>query len=163
MRHSLILAGLAAAVALPVLATPHDAAAACSDRRVAGTVIGGVAGGLLGNSISRGGGGAIVGGIGGALLGNSIASSGCNRAYRRTAYYRQPSQRSYAAAPRAVRYVYYDQYGQPVSSGPAPVVATTTAPRYVQASYSSACRTESRSFYDDRGVLQTRPYQVCSR
>ncbi len=53
------------------------------DRNVAGTVIGAVAGGLLGNAVSRGGGktgGTIIGAAAGAAVGSNIARSSfhCN-------------------------------------------------------------------------------------
>ena len=133
MNRLMALAGLAAAMALPVLIAPASASASCQDRKLTGTVIGGLGGALIGNSISRGGGGAVIGGVGGAVLGHQIAGSGCN-GYRSTTYYNdrrrhRSSYRGYrgegrGAAPQAVRYVYYDQYGNPVSQGPAPEPAT---------------------------------------
>jgi uncharacterized protein YcfJ len=118
MRKMITLTALTAAFALPLLAGPTDANASCQSRKTTGTVLGGVGGALLGNSISHGGGGAVVGGIGGAVLGHEIGRSGCNRGH---AYYRS-SRARYAAAPaperRVVRKVYYDQYGNPVASAP---------------------------------------------
>jgi uncharacterized protein YcfJ len=117
MRKMITLTALTAAFALPLLAGPTDANASCQSRKTTGTVLGGVGGALLGNSISHGGGGAVVGGIGGAVLGHEIGRSGCNRGHT---YYRSSRRTGYAAAPapRAVRKVYYDQYGNPVGSAP---------------------------------------------
>lgn len=175
-RYTLPLAALVALGA--TLAVTAPAQAACSDRKVAGTVIGGVGGALVGNSISKGGGGAVVGGLGGAFLGNRIAASGCNR-YRATSYRSDRSPRRAAAiqrapAPEPVRYVYYDRYGNAVSAGPAPTYAASTyaapAPSYATASNAvltpasyGACRTENRAFYDHRGALIYRPVQTCDR
>jgi hypothetical protein len=160
MQRTLLISALAAASALAVTAAPGAASAACSDRKAVGTVVGGVGGALLGNSISKGGGGAVIGGLGGAFLGHEVAKSGCRSSYRTSSAptrYRSSSRtRSYAAAepaPPPVRYVYYDQYGQPVSGGPAPTAVA----------YSGACRTEMRGYYDDRGRLVQRPVQVCDR
>lgn len=166
-RYTLALAVMASVGA--TLAATSPASAACSDRKVAGTVIGGVGGALLGNSISRGGGGAVVGGLGGAFLGNRVAASGCR--YRSTAY-RAPARRASApaaarvAAPEPVRYVYYDRYGNAVSSGPVPAQGTSTyasgSPALRTVSY-GGCRTENRAFYDERGSLIYRPVQICDR
>lgn len=160
MRRTLFLTALAAASVVVVTAAPGAASAACGDRKAVGTVVGGLGGALIGNSISDGGGGAIIGGLGGAFLGHEVAKSGCRSSYRSASApprYRtsRARARSFAAAPapRPVRYVYYDQYGQPISAGPAP---TTVA-------YAGGCRTETRSYYDDRGLLVQRPVQVCDR
>jgi hypothetical protein len=162
------MAGLACVLSLPVLAAPGAASASCEDRKMTGTVIGGIGGALIGNSISRGGGGAVVGGLGGAVLGHQIAGGGCGR-YRSRAYYRntpryRASYRSYRGAPppQAVRYVYYDQYGNPVSQEPAPDPSSYTPAAYRYAG-TPACRTQTQSYYDDRGALVQRPVQICDR
>lgn len=168
MNRTIALAGLAGALSLAMLAAPSAASATCADRKMTGTVLGGVGGALIGNSISRGGGGAIVGGLGGAVVGHEIAASGCGRdgygdqGYRSGRGYR----RTRADAPRAVRYVYYDQYGDPVAQGP-----VSGGPAYTQAAYGdrtpygapSDCRTETQAYYDNRGALVQRPVQVCPR
>ena len=116
MRKIVIPAALAALLALPLMAGP--ASASCRGRANTGTVIGGVGGALVGNSISRGGGGALIGGLGGAVLGHQIAKSGCH-SYTRHAYYRHrhhsryASRAEYRPAPR----IYYDQRGEPVTPG----------------------------------------------
>ena len=121
MRRTFSLTALAALVAAPLLLGATDASASCQSRKTTGTVLGGVGGALVGNSISHGGGGAVIGGLGGAVLGHEIARSGCNttRTYYRTSRTRYASQRApVQAPPRAVRKVYYDEYGNPVASAP---------------------------------------------
>jgi hypothetical protein len=141
------------------MAAPGKASASCSDRKTTGTILGGVGGALIGNSLARGGGGAVLGGLGGAVLGHEVAAhtGGCSRPDR-VATRSAARGAVYPAAPppEATRYVYYDQYGQPVASGPvgAPAVTYASAP---------ACRTENRNFYDDRGLLVSRPVQICDR
>lgn len=175
MRRTLVISAMAAASVALLAAVPETASATCGERKATGTILGGVGGALLGNSISRGGGGAVIGGLGGAVIGHQIAGSGggCRR-YTSSASYRSSRARARgravaaAPAPKPVRYVYYDQYGNPYSAGPAP------QPAYGQPSYglaaqpvayngSSYCRTETRSFYDERGLLVQRPMQVCDR
>ena len=153
MRRTFAIGGLAALIALPLLAAPVDAKADCAGRKTTGTIIGGVGGALLGNSISHGGGGAVIGGLGGAVVGHEIGRSGCRRSYRSAS--RSPVRTYGGSGPAApASYVYYDQYGRPVNTGYA------TGPAYTPTSY--ACRTETRSFYD-RGVVVQRPTQVCDR
>lgn len=146
MRNLLLAGGLAAALGLPLLAAPQSAdAASCSSRKTTGTIIGGVGGALLGDAVTRGAAGPIIGGVGGALVGREIGKSGCRRTVYRSAA-RAPVRN--VAAPAPAQRVYYDQYGQPV--------------RATQAGYApSACRTTTRSFYDDRGRLVERNVQTC--
>ncbi len=110
-------AAVAAILSLPIMiaATSSDAAS-CGSRKTNGTIIGGIGGALLGNSISHGGGGAVVGGLGGALVGREVAKGGCKRVVYRSA----PQRGAYAAPaarPAAAR-VYYDQYGRPIATTP---------------------------------------------
>lgn len=156
MNRCNLMAGAAAAVGLLCLLAPASASASCADRKMTGTILGGVGGALIGNSISGGGGGAVLGGLGGAVLGHEIAGSGC-RSERRDGYYRAEAR---PEAPRAVRYVYYDQYGNIVSEGPAPGAGTPVA--YSQAG-AGDCRTEMQSVYDNRGALIRTPVKVCAR
>jgi uncharacterized protein YcfJ len=132
MRRVLMIAGLAAAMAVPAM-LPSAASASCEDRKVAGTVLGAVGGGLLGNAVTHGGGrtgGTLIGAGLGAVVGNHLARNGCERP---RAYYRRPVRtRSYGAVP-AGRY----------ATGPA------------------ACHYETRPFYDARGRLIYSPIQVC--
>ncbi len=115
MRKTFAITALAALIALPLVAGPTDADASCRSRKNTGTVLGGVGGALLGNSISHGGAGAVVGGIGGAVIGHEIGRSGCDRGQT---YYRNSRARyaSDRAPPRPAHRVYYDQYGNPVRS-----------------------------------------------
>ena len=115
MRKTFAFTALAALIALPLVAGPTDANASCHSRKTTGTLLGGVGGALLGNSISHGGGGAVVGGLGGAVIGHEIGRSGCNRGqtYYRNGRTRYASER---APSRSAHRVYYDQYGNPVGS-----------------------------------------------
>jgi hypothetical protein len=92
LRTTLTSATLAALVALPLIAGPTAASASCRGRANTGTVIGGVGGALLGNSISHGGGGAVIGGLGGAVLGHQVAKGGCRTTTRHTYYSRRHSR-----------------------------------------------------------------------
>jgi hypothetical protein len=166
MKRSVLMLGVAGALAICALTVPATANASCTDRRVTGTVLGGIGGALIGNSISRGGGGAVIGGLGGALAGNAIAGSGCHGYYRggyyRGGYYRSGyydrRYRSYGyAEPYRARYVYYDRFGNP-----APIPGEAPYPQPVYAG-SAGCRTDSQSYYDDRGALVQRQVQVCAR
>src|SRR5581483_2396224 len=132
--------GLAAAMAIPTLAAPVSAQArsGCEqrahDRRVGGTIVGAVAGGLLGNALSHGGGrtgGTLLGAGAGAVVGNQLSRTSCDH---QRAYYRSYRHRG-AYAYNEDRY--RSGYG---------------APR---------CHYETRSYYDARGRLVYAPTQVC--
>ena len=127
MRKTLTLTALAALLALPLIAGPTSASANCQGRKDTGTVLGGLGGALLGNSISKGGGGAVVGGLGGAVVGHQLAKGGCGGS--RHAYYRRGHSR-YAASDNRYpdRKTYYDQRGEPVQSTDA-VPRTDNYPR----------------------------------
>ncbi|MDP9102412.1 MAG: glycine zipper 2TM domain-containing protein [Pseudomonadota bacterium] len=82
--------GVLVASALVVAALPSFAAAQtrceaqAHDKKVAGTIIGGVLGALAGNAIGRGGGrtgGTIIGGVVGAGVGNNLARTHCPDGY----------------------------------------------------------------------------------
>jgi hypothetical protein len=120
------MAGLAAVLAVPTFAAPFDAQARsyceqrAHDRRVGGTIVGAVAGGLLGNALSHGGGrtgGTLLGAGAGAVIGNNLARTSCDRP---RAYYRSRGPHparydTYAAARPACRYEnrsYYDARGR---------------------------------------------------
>jgi hypothetical protein len=119
MRKTAVIPGLAALLALPLIAAPTDAGAAtCQSRKTTGTVLGGVGGAVLGNSVSHGGGGAIIGGLGGAVLGHEIGAAGCRTAPRHVASSRSRPAARHNEPARAVRKVYYDQYGNVVGSEP---------------------------------------------
>lgn len=152
MRKLAVSCVFAAAVILPVLAAPAIADASCAGRKMTGTVLGGVGGALIGNSIARGGGGAVIGGLGGAVLGHEIAASGCNHAsyYRGGSRYRESDTRR-----QPLRRVYYDQRGNVVAGD-----STPSADGYAE---TPVCRTEMQSYYDDRGAVMQGPVQLCDR
>jgi hypothetical protein len=158
MKRILIAGALAAALALPMMAAPTAANASCSGRKLTGTVIGGVGGALIGNSISRGGAGAVVGGLGGAYLGHEIAAHGCGRARASADGYYHTSSRGRGDTVQPERQVYYDRYGAPMGRGAASEnLASTSDP------YDRGCRTEMRDYYDNRGALVQSPVRVCTR
>lgn len=148
MKH-MIVAALAGA-ALTGAALPTPAAASCSGQKATGTIIGGVGGALLGNSISRGGGGAILGGLGGAVAGHAIAASGCRHYYRhsyyRPAYHRYYERRGYRYGRRDYAY----RASEPGSAG------------YAGETY-GGCPLVNRSYYDDRGNLISQAVPSCGR
>jgi hypothetical protein len=119
MRRPLTLTALAALIALPLIAGSTDASASCQSRKNTGTLLGGVGGALIGNSISHGGGGAVIGGLGGAVLGHEIAKGGCGPS-RQTYYRHGSSPNRYATTDRPTQApapaVYYDQRGNPVTT-----------------------------------------------
>ena len=166
MNRSIVLGAVSAALGLALVTAPATASASCSDRKTTGTIVGGIGGALIGNSISHGGGGAIIGGLGGAVAGHAIAGSGCGR-YRHDAYYyerghryRHASRYGYRGAePYAPRdqTVYYDNRGNPISGG------GYGAQAYAPADYrrSPNCTTTSQSYYDSRGNLITQPVSNC--
>ena len=137
MNRLKIAAGLAAVLAASLLLAPGSAAASCSDRKATGTVVGGVGGALIGNSISRGGGGAILGGLGGAVLGHEIARGTCG--HERRAEYRRRYYRGYGPYPTGDRFSeahpqpqpmigYYDERGNLVGQIAGAVRAAAQAP-----------------------------------
>ncbi len=125
MTRTALAFGLAAALAIPSLAAPVSAQASCEqrahDRRVGGTILGAVAGGLLGNALSHGGGrtgGTLLGAGAGAVVGNQLSRTSCDH---QRAYYRRPAHTAYASnydnryAPARCHYEtrsYYDARGK---------------------------------------------------
>lgn len=110
MRRTVLVAGLAAAMAIPSLAAPVSANARsycdqrAHDRRVGGTLLGAVGGGLLGNALSRGGGrvgGTLIGAGVGAVVGNNLARTSCDhpRAYYRSRTHHRYAENDYRDAP----------------------------------------------------------------
>ncbi len=83
--HGVLLAMAIAMAALPSFAAAQTRCEAqAHDKKVAGTVIGGVLGALAGNAIGRGGGrtgGTIIGGVAGAAVGNNLARTHCPDGY----------------------------------------------------------------------------------
>lgn len=181
MNRLIITSALAATLAAPLLLAPASASASCNDRKVTGTVVGGVGGALIGNSIAGGGGGAVLGGLGGAVLGHEVARSTCGREgyrYRRAEYRRgyrgyprtyEGYQGGEAYAPASPHAVYYDHRGAVVEPAVAPAAyagPAYAAPAYGSGAYASAataaCRTDTRSYYNDRGELVQRQVQTCA-
>ncbi|HYE45326.1 MAG TPA: glycine zipper 2TM domain-containing protein [Caulobacter sp.] len=87
MNRSIWAAGVAVAALLPTMAFAQDRCVQQQDGRVgAGTIIGGIAGAVVGSNVAARDNrteGAVVGGILGAVAGNAIArsSADCDRAY----------------------------------------------------------------------------------
>jgi hypothetical protein len=79
MRKHALFAALAALAMVPTLASAQNACEQRKhDNRVAGTIIGGVAGAILGSQVSGHGArteGSVIGGVGGAVIGNQLARS----------------------------------------------------------------------------------------
>jgi len=128
MRKHLIFLAFAAMAAAPTLAHAN-----CHDRRVTGTVIGAVGGGLIGAGAAHGAGRAPWGFLGaglGALAGNAIAGAGCGH----YAYYHRPHY------PR--RY-YGDRYYAPAAYAP------------------RRCEIRYRTYYDAYDQLIEQPVRVC--
>ena len=77
MRRAFIIAGVLVAVAAPSLASAESCQRHAHDRKVTGTVVGGIGGALIGNAISHNTTGALLGGLGGAVVGNQVARVNC--------------------------------------------------------------------------------------
>jgi uncharacterized protein YcfJ len=133
MRRTLMIAGLAALVAAPSLASAESCQQRAHDRRVTGTVVGGVGGALIGQAISHDTAGTLLGGVGGAVVGNQVARTNCYDAPR--AYDHSRTRYSHSReAPRG--------YGDANAAG-------------------GGCHYENRPYYDERGQLVYAPTQVC--
>ena len=116
-----VIAALAAgAIATPSLAQPYGYDRDCRSNAAAGTILGGIAGAVLGSNLAahHGGrsGGAAIGGVAGALLGNSIgrSSSSCDYRGYSSGYYAQPgyayAEPAYVYARPAYSYGYEARY-----------------------------------------------------
>jgi len=121
MRKSILAASVAIAALLPTLALAQSSCAERQhDQRVAGTVIGGVAGALLGNAVSSHGGkpgGTIIGGLAGAAVGNQVTkgSADCSHAY---GYYDRDGRWQTTGVPASDASGYYDRSGAWVEGRP---------------------------------------------
>ena len=122
MRMTLWAAGVAVAALIPSAALAQQTCQERQhDKRVAGTVVGAVAGGLLGNAVAQHGGksgGTIIGAVAGAAVGNQLsrgAVAGCDHAY---GYYDTQSRWHANAVPAADANGYYDRDGQWVDGAP---------------------------------------------
>lgn len=139
MRRTLLVAGVG--MALMGAATAAQARSGCEqyahNRRVTGTVVGAIGGGLLGSAIAGHGSkgtGALVGAGLGAVVGNNLSRTSCDH----VAYYRR----------------YHHSY------------ARTRYPRYAggpvyAANYGGSCHYVSRPYYDQAGRLVYAPMQIC--
>jgi uncharacterized protein YcfJ len=133
MRRTLMVLGLAAVVATPSLASARSyCEQRAHDRKVTGTVLGGVGGALIGGAIGHSGTGALLGGLGGAVIGNQVSRTSCDGHYAR--YHSRAH-----VVPRRRPHDYDN--------------AAYTAP--------SGCRYETRPYYDERGQMVYQPTQVC--
>lgn len=165
MARWIVMSALAGAIALPLVIAPAAATASCSDRKTTGTVVGGVGGALIGNSIVGGGGGAILGGLGGAVLGHEVARDSCGR-YRRAEYRRPYGHHEYGRGAyqggggpmqgQPGGQVYYDHRGNPIGQGSAPTTAYAVAG-------APACAAQAQPYYNDRGELVQPPVSTCGR
>lgn len=120
MRRSIWVAGIAVAALFPSFAFAQESCRQQEERRVAGTVIGGVVGALAGNAISKGGGktgGTIIGGVAGAVIGNQIAKGGadCSNAY---GYYDRTGAWHASNTPASQAAGYYDRDDRWVQGAP---------------------------------------------
>lgn len=144
MRKYFLAAGIAAAVAIPSLASAQVTCEQRSANRTTGTVLGAIGGALAGNALaSHGGktGGTIIGGVAGAAIGSNLAKGphDCVHAY---GYYDGNGAWHDNHADRAVAYGYYDRRGEWID-GPPPGISTYAA----DASYTSRANTMT---IDDR-------------
>ena len=120
MRKHLLLAGFAALTLIPSLAVAETNCETHRGNRVAGTVVGGGIGALLGSAIAGRGdrtAGAVIGGIGGAVLGNQISKpkADCAHAY---GYYDKAGNWHANAVDRADAQGYFDRDGNWIDGTP---------------------------------------------
>ena len=115
--------GMLAGAALAVAALPAVGEAACQ-KRTTGTVVGAVAGGLLGNAVAGRGNrteGALLGAAVGGVAGNQLTKCkrSSSRSYSASRSYRSASYAPSSYRARGCRYetrTYYDAYGQAVQA-----------------------------------------------
>ena len=142
MRRTLLAAaGLALAMTSAAQARSGCEAYA-HNRKVTGTVIGALGGGLLGSAVAGHGSkgtGALVGAGLGAVVGNNLSRVSCDN---RRAYYRR--HRTHYARARA--------HSRPAYAG---------YPRYAASYGAGACHYVSRPYYDQAGRLMYAPMQIC--
>jgi len=134
MRRLLFAIGLTLTLAG---AFPVHARTACEtyahNRRVTGTVVGALGGGLLGGAVAGHGEkteGALLGAVAGGVVGNQLSRTNCDYSVRRS------------------------HYGSRARSG------AVSYPGYAAAT-PGACHYESRPYYDQTGRLIYAPIQVC--
>lgn len=137
MRKMLLAAGALATLATataPTFATAYTSRceARAHDKKVTGTIVGGVLGALAGNALGHGGGrtgGAIIGGVAGAALGNNLSRTHCPDGYAQRVYDER----------------YYDVRHE----------------RYRRADYEGRCSWREDRYRDERGNWVTRQVQYC--
>lgn len=140
MRRTFFAAGLTLALAISASAEARSRCESYAhNRKVTGTVLGALGGGLLGSAVAGHGSkgtGALVGAVGGAVVGNQLSRVHCSGgyAYRRTHRYARATAPSYPAY--------------------------ATDPRYT-VNTAAQCHYVSRPYYDEAGKLIYAPMQVC--
>ena len=134
MRHTLLALGVGLAVGAAT--TTADARSRCEQyahhRKVTGTVVGAIGGGLLGSAVAGHGSkgtGALLGAGLGAVVGNNMARVSCDRYVARRHYSHHYARR-------------------------------TSYPAYAAGGYGS-CHYVNRPYYDQAGRLVYAPMQVC--
>jgi len=85
------VATIATAMSVPTVSSAYTSRceARAHDKKVTGTIVGGVLGALAGNAIGHGGGrtgGTIIGGVAGAALGNNLSRTHCPDGYAQRVY-----------------------------------------------------------------------------
>jgi uncharacterized protein YcfJ len=78
MRKAALIVGLAVIATAPSLARAESCQRHAHDRKVTGTVVGGLGGALIGNAITHNTTGALLGGVSGAVVGNQVARVNCD-------------------------------------------------------------------------------------
>jgi hypothetical protein len=154
MRKILLAASFAAIVTIPTISQAQSTACQRDQRndRVAGTVVGGVAGALLGSVIagnSSNTAGTVVGGVAGAIAGNQIAKSGTRCP---EGYYEVPTTAPVYAQPGYGQPGYGQPgYGQPGYGQPGYGQPGAGRPGYGAPAYQD----DYRNYYDDRGAFNS--------
>jgi uncharacterized protein YcfJ len=136
MRRMLFAAGLTLAIATASTAEARSGCEAYAhNRRVTGTALGALGGGLLGGAVAGHGSkteGAVLGAVAGGVVGNQLSRTSCD----------------------------YTIHGSHASTRS----RTRTAPAANQdaaAGTTGACRYENRPYYDQTGRMIYAPTQVC--
>jgi uncharacterized protein YcfJ len=154
MRKFLLIAGMSAVMVMPSIAS---ASIRCErqarDNQVAGTIIGGIAGGFIGNSLSghNRGAGTAIGAVGGAVIGNRLADASTHCPRGDVAYDDRRGRDDYdRGAPSAYDYgsdtAYSDRYDD----------------NYWRDGRGRACHWQDRVTYGYDGDVRHRWVQACS-
>ena len=147
MRKSMIIAGIASLALVPAIAFAQTPCEQQSSNRVGGTVIGAGAGALAGSAIAGRGShteGAILGGIAGALIGNQVSRGDldCSHAY---GYYDSSGMWHATGVSRDYAQGYYDRDGHWVAGAPNGYYAS--GGQWVSASSDA----QAAGYYDSNG------------